>query len=159
MDVKIMTRQNATSENLSLYFKDQLAKIGINATLDIQETAAAYDLFAKRDFELGPWGHAYAVDDPDAVFAEFYVQGAPRNYSQVGTDEIDDLFLKQSMEQDTETRRELVREMQMLAVPQHGKTILYWSNGRSTAWNHVKDYVRHTSTYNNRRWQDVWLDA
>jgi len=159
MDATILTRQGVSYENLSLYVQDQLARVGINASLDIQETASAYDLLAKRDFDLAPWSHAYAVDDPDAVFAEFYTTGSPRNYSQISTPEIDDLYLQQSQEQDPETRRELVKELQRVAMPQHGKTIFYWSNGRETIWNYVNDYTPHTSTYNNRRWQEVWLDV
>jgi len=153
----ILTRLG--SENLSLFTQDQLKKLGINVALDVQETATAYDNLTKRNFDLAPWGHAYAVDDPDAVFSEFYITGAPRNYSEVDAPEVDDLFLKQSMEQDPETRRELVKDLQRLAVPLHGKTMMYWSNGRETKWKRVQDYVAHTSTYNNRRWQDTWLDV
>jgi len=158
IDAQILTRLGS-GENLSLYIQDQLAKVGIVCTLDIQETATAYDNFSKRTFDLGPWGHAYAVDDPDAVFAEFYTTTSPRNYSQVFDAGIDDLYLQQSQEQDPEARREMVRELQMVAMPLHGKTIVYWSNARETTWSTVKNYVSHNSIYNNRRWQDVWLDV
>jgi peptide/nickel transport system substrate-binding protein len=156
-ETTILTRN--ISENLSLFIQDQLAKVGIKATPQVLESAAAYDALNQRNFDLAPWGHAYAVDDPDAVFAEFYITDAPRNYSEISTPGIDDLFLKQSMEQDQEQRQEMVRELQRIALPKGGKVILGWSNRRGGAWNQVKDWLLHSSNYNNQRWENVWLDA
>jgi len=159
MDSTILTRQGSSFEAFSLYVQDQLAKLGINAALDIQETASAYEIMSKLDFDLAPWNHAYAVDDPDAVFAEFYITGAPRNYSQVSSPEVDDMYLAQSQEQDPETRRQMVKDLQLTAMPLYGKILTNWTNARESHWATVKNYTSHTSIYNNRRWQDVWLDA
>jgi len=158
-DATILTRQGASYEVFSLYIQDQLAKIGINTTLDVQESASAYDILAKRDFDLAPWGHGIALDDPDAVFAEFYITGAPRNYSQISTTAIDELFLKQSQEQDPEARKELVKELQYLSMPEYGKVLTTWSLAREMTWNRVQGYVLHNNIYNNRQWRQVWLDV
>src|SRR5690606_26003356 len=98
------------------FLADQWARLGINATLDVVETAGAYEAMNQRAFDLAPWSHAYALDDPDAVFAEFYLQESPRNYSGIGSQEVDDLFLQQSSELDPEARKELVNQMEMAAL-------------------------------------------
>ena len=159
LDATILTRQGASFEPFSLYIQDQLAKVGINAALDIQETASAYDILAKRDFDLAPWNHGIALDDPDAVFSEFYITGGVRNYSQVSSPEIDDLYLQQSQEQDPEARREMVKELQYVAMPEYSKVVTNWSNAREMVWDTVKDYVLHQNGYNNRQWRQVWLDV
>ncbi|MGE3845041.1 MAG: hypothetical protein AB7I50_26040 [Vicinamibacterales bacterium] len=61
---------------------------------------------SRRDFDLTPWSHGMALDDPDAIFAEFYLPGSPRNYSQISSPEIEEAYVTQSQEQDPERRRE-----------------------------------------------------
>ena len=158
MDGEILVRQRFY-ENLSLYTQDTLKQLGINVVMNSVETATAYDLMTKKDFDLAPWGHGMALDDPDAIFAEFYLEGSARNYSQISSPAVGEAFLKQSVEQDPEMRRELVKDLQKVAMPLHGKSIFYSGNGRQTHWNFVKGFTPgHSSSYNSVRWQETWLD-
>lgn len=152
----ILTRN--ISQDLSLYIAQMAAEIGIAMTLDVQESASAYDRLNTRNFDLAPWGHGYALDDPDALFGEFYITGASRNYSELSTPEIDDLYLQQSVERDVERRAELAQQMEIAALGQYGKIVTSWSSTRELRWSHVKNRIKHPSTYNNVRWEDVWLD-
>ncbi|MBI2886137.1 MAG: peptide ABC transporter substrate-binding protein, partial [Chloroflexi bacterium] len=104
------------------------------------------------------WSHGFALDDPDAVYGEFYNCTAPRNWSHLCTAEVDALFEKQSQEIDPAKRKALVLEMERKAVPTASKIITQWSRGRSASWKFVRDYVTHPSGYNNIRYRDVWLD-
>jgi peptide/nickel transport system substrate-binding protein len=158
-EVDLLTRAGSSFEPLSIFIVDQLQKVGIKSKVNIQETATAYDRLRTRDFDLCPWSHGFALDDPDALWAEFYVTGAPRNYSELSTKAIDELFLKQSSEQDQKKRLELVKELQRISIPEYGKVIMAHSQGRHAQWKKVMDHVAHASTYNNRRWESVWLNA
>ena len=158
-NTKVLTRKGASYERLSLFLVDQFAKVGINGEIDVQETAAAYDALNQRAFDLAPWSHAYALDDPDAVFAEFYLQESPRNYSGVGSQEVDDLFQQQSAELDLEARKEIVNQMEKAALALYGKTISSWSGKTEARWAYVKDRVVHSSNYNDQRWERAWFDA
>ncbi len=153
----MLTRQGASYERLSVFLRDQLGNVGINAELDVQETAAAYDALNTRAFDLAPWSHAYALDDPDAVFAEFYLTDAPRNYSEIGSAEVDDLFAQQSAEMDPEARQELVYQLEEQALALYGKVISSWGAAYEARWPSVMDRTRHYSNYNNSRWERVWL--
>ncbi|MBI2888216.1 MAG: peptide ABC transporter substrate-binding protein, partial [Chloroflexi bacterium] len=104
------------------------------------------------------WSHGFALDDPDAVYGEFYNCTAPRNWSHLCTAEVDALFEKQSQEVDPAKRKALVLEMERKAVPTASKIITQWNKTRNASWKFVKDYVRHPSSYNNIRYRDVWLD-
>jgi len=158
-ETTMMVRRGSSYERAGLFLADQFTQVGIRATINVTETAAAYEALDSRAFDLAPWGHAYALDDPDALFAEFYLQNSPRNYSGVGSQEVDDLFDRQSAEMDVEARRELVNEMEMKALALYGKTIGSWSSKTEGYWNHVKDRVGHASHYNNQRFERVWLDV
>ena len=155
--VTLMTRIG-TSENLSLFLKDQFAKIGIDAKPQVLVDAAAYEALDNRNFDLAPWGHAIALDDPDAIFAEFYLSQSPRNYSGLGSNVVDDLFAKQSQTLNAQERGKLVTEMQKQALPLYGKVILAWSLRRWSYSNKVQNYVPHVGLYNNNRHAGTWLE-
>jgi len=158
-EATILTRQGSTYEDLSLYILDSASKIGIVMTPDVQETASAYDRLNTRNFDLAPWSHGYALDDPDALFGEFYVDGASRNYSEISTPEIEDLYAKQSVELDLEKRIDLAKQLELAALGQYGKIVTSWSSTRELRWAYVMGKIKHPGGYNNKRGQDVWLDV
>lgn len=140
-----------------MYIQDQLNKVGIVAHPDVQETASAYERLNARAFDLAPCSHGYALDDPDALFAEFYTEAAPRNYSEVSSPEVEELFLKQSQELDLEARKEIAREMELVSLQLYSKVIVTWSSGTEPRWTHVQDRVKYSSLYNNWRFEETWL--
>jgi len=154
----LLTRRGSSYENHSIFLKDQLAKIGIDARPQVMEDAAAYDAFNSRNYDLGPWGHSIALDDPDAVFAEFYLSDSPRNYSGIGSPEVDALFKKQSQTLDLNERKKLVKEMQLKALPLYGKLIEAWSTRRWAWWNTVQGYTSHVGLYNYNAHEQTWVE-
>jgi ABC-type transport system substrate-binding protein len=158
MDVQILTRQGATYERLSVFIADGMKKVGINARPRVVETAAAYVDLESRNFDLAPWSHATALDDPDAIYAEFYLTNSPRNYSDLGTAEVDALYLRQSQTLNQQERVKLVHEMEKKALPLYGKIILNWSMRNWARWSHVENYTPHVGIYNHNRLAEVWLD-
>lgn len=153
----LLTRKGAEWEPASVFIRDQLAKIGIDATLNVQETATAFNLLNRGEFDLAPWVHAIAVDDPDAIFGEFYLCESERNYSAVCLPEVDGLFQRQAQELDPAERRKLVWELDRKTLLGNVKVIIGWRFDRLMHWRGVKNYRRHPSLYNNQKFQDVWL--
>jgi peptide/nickel transport system substrate-binding protein len=153
----MLTRMGTQYERISVFLKDELSKIGIEASLDVKETAAAYEVLNTRTFDTAPWGTAVALDDPDAVFGEHYTCDAVRNYSQLCLPEIDELFTKQSQTLDVEERKRLVQEMERKALTAFGRLVSHWRMTMLGHWPEVRDYRIHSSLYNNQRFQDVWL--
>ncbi|RJQ11709.1 MAG: hypothetical protein C4558_03025 [Dehalococcoidia bacterium] len=158
LEITLLIRQ-AFYENHGLFTADQLAKVGMKSKQDIVETAVAYERINKRDFDLVPWGHGVSLDDPDALWAEFYIKGAPRNYSELSTPEIEAAFLKQSVELDTAKRKELVKDLQKVSLPALGKVIYSWSIAQAAVYKQVQGYIPHVASYNNQKFQDIWLNA
>ncbi|HLC29164.1 MAG TPA: ABC transporter substrate-binding protein, partial [Dehalococcoidia bacterium] len=157
-DAVVKTRQSQGYIDGSVFAIDQLKKIGINATMKPYETAQAYDAANNADYDLLYWGHGFALDDPDAVYNEFYLCNAPRNWSRLCSPQVDELFLKQSQEMDPAKRKEMMLQLERLAVPLASKIVFKWAGKRSAHWSFVKGYTAHTSSYNNIRFDSVWLD-
>ncbi|MER3397627.1 MAG: hypothetical protein C4315_05840 [Chloroflexota bacterium] len=154
----LLTRKGAEWEPASIFIRDQLAKVGIDATLNVQETATAFSLLNRGEFDLAPWVHAVAVDDPDAIFGEFYLCDSERNYSAVCLPEVDALFQRQSQEPNPLERKKLVWELDRRVLLGNIKVIIGWRFDRLMHWQNVKNYRRHPSLYNNQRLEDVWLE-
>ncbi|MBI2885852.1 MAG: ABC transporter substrate-binding protein [Chloroflexi bacterium] len=146
------------SENLAIYVTDQLKQIGVSAPMKILDSGPAYDAAVKREFDLLPWGHGLALDDPDAHYTELYMCRAPRDYSGICDQKVTDLFVRQSQELDPEKRKQYVWDLERYAVPLGIKIILAWSESQSAHWNYVKGYVTAPSSYSNRHWKQVWFD-
>jgi peptide/nickel transport system substrate-binding protein len=158
LNVTLLVRQNFY-EDTALFTADQLTQFGWKIKQDSQETATAYDRINKRDFDLVPWGHGVSLDDPDALWAEFYIKGAPRNYSELSTPEIEAAYLKQSVELDPVRRKALVKDLEKVSLPALGKIMYYWSIGQSAVYKQVQGYITHVSSYNNQKMESVWLNS
>src|SRR5207245_2778491 len=89
------------------FVKDQLPKIGLNLTLTHADTATAQPVLIRGDFDIGPWTISINTDDPDATFSEIAITKAARNWSRVYDDQIDQLYDKQSVTFDFETRKKI----------------------------------------------------
>ena len=159
LNVGILVR-TAFYEDLCLFTGDQLTKaFGWKVKQDPAETAVAYDRMNKRDFDLVPWGHGMSLDDPDALWQEFFIKGAPRNYSELSSPEVEAAFLKQTVELDPAKRKALVGDLQKVSLPLLSKVVYYWSQGQTAVYKQVQGYSVHVSGYNNTKFQDVWLNA
>ncbi|MBI2888208.1 MAG: ABC transporter substrate-binding protein [Chloroflexi bacterium] len=156
-EAKLGVRKVAGAEDAAIYVKDQFAKIGVNISLDIQETATAYTNMEQATFDMFIWGTAYALDDPDAVYNEHYLCTAPRNYSRVCAKDVDALYEKQTRATDPAERKKLVQEMERLAIPQVHKIIVQGSQSKWGMWSFVRDYTPQASIYSNSHLEGVWL--
>lgn len=156
-DTTITTRAGQTFENLAVVVADQIKKIGVNATLVPLETTRAFDAAGRGDFALLTWGHEFALDDPDAVYGEFYACGAPRNYFGMCPQEVDSLVQRQSREVNAAVRRRLVHELERTAVGAGIKLITHWNHRVDVWWSQVRGYRPHAAPFNNARYREVWL--
>lgn len=157
--VSILTRQGQRFETFSAFVQDQLRQLGFNASVRVVETAGFNDALNKRSFEIAPVQQGYALEDPDAIFSESFLTGAPRNYSDVASAEVDALYIKQSQTINDQERLRMVNEMEEKALPLYGKTVLHWYEGR-TAWrSNVKGYLPHAGSQIGERYDDVWLNS
>jgi peptide/nickel transport system substrate-binding protein len=153
----MLTRPQPSSRRLAIFLRDQLAQIGIEASLDVQENAPAYDALHRRLFDTAPWEAAFAVADPDSVFSEFFLCRSPRNYSSLCLPEVDEAFRRQSQTLNPEERKSLVQAMERRVLHSYGCLLLHWGNYLTAQWPQVRNWIQHPSLYNNQRMQDVWL--
>ena len=154
----LVTRTGQTNVATATLMQDQLKKIGISATIVPIDSATATGRANAGEFQLLTWGHEFALDDPDAVYGEFYACDGVRNWSRLCSSEFDALYQQQSQELDPFKRHALVQQMERLGIPLGGKIVTHWNHRIDGMWSYVKNYVQHPSPFTNVRYREVWLD-
>lgn len=159
-EMKVIGRlATGTTGKAAVFVADQLAQIGIRATVDIQETATYFESLQNRNFDSIVATAASLSDDPDFVFGPYWTCNGNLNFTGVCSTEADDLFAQQSVENDPAVRAQLVNEMSRLALEQYGSVPLYQKAKAAITSVQLKNYVNHSELDNNRRWRQVWIDS
>ncbi|MDP2953640.1 MAG: ABC transporter substrate-binding protein, partial [Chloroflexota bacterium] len=153
----LLTRNIPDIVEQAVFAKDQMARLGIDAKLKIQETGLFYVIEAQHDFDALSHGVGYVSPDPDFVFGEQYVTGAGGNWGLWSNTKFDALYREQSLTADAAQRKKLARQMQELIMQDASRIILYYRNLSSLYWPEVRDWYFTPSYYVNRKMQDVWL--
>jgi peptide/nickel transport system substrate-binding protein len=91
--------------------------LGLHIDVKLVDTPSGVTSFVAGDFDLGIFGYAYNIDDPDDYVNAIYGPGA-RNYTRWKNPEFLQLLDQQSQELDQDKRRQILRKMEafLLAV-------------------------------------------
>ncbi|MEK7682052.1 MAG: ABC transporter substrate-binding protein, partial [Chloroflexota bacterium] len=138
--------------------RQQMAKIGINVTVQPLDDAIFFETTNKGNFKVSQVVLNHAIGDPDVFLLE-YKTGAPTNYTGYSNKDIDALIDKQSKTLDEAERKKLVLDIQRKILDEYVFRP-YWSPIYYQGWwNYVKGFRLPTvccQTYNSFR--EVWLD-
>ena len=147
----MITRNNVSSwQEMAVFAKDYLAKVGITADLTAIASAPFYDIANTRNFNILAAGVGISYGDPDAFYSEIWACESLRNYAGYCDQEMEALFLKQSSTLDADVRLGLVHELERKALQSQSKFLVGCGKGRQLSWKTVQGYYPHRSTYNNK---------
>ena len=157
--LKVSTRNVPPFRDPAVILIDQLKQVFIDGELEIVETALWYPKMYRKDFKIGLNLTGGGVDDPDQQLYENYACGSPRNYTGYCNPELENLFDRQSMETDTDKRKQLVWEIERKLAEDGARPIIFY-NRFAYCWQpRVKNWTMMVnSIINNFRMEDVWLD-
>ena len=158
ISIKLLVRKIALFEAVGVVLKDQWAKVGINATLDIQENASYFSSVAKRQFQADATGASYQIEDPDSIFGDYYSCKGNANAAGTCNPRLDALFDQQSGTLDVAERYKLVSELEKVALNEYGIFTMYWRNRYMGISNRLKGMTLHPNIDQNMRMEGVWLD-
>lgn len=157
--LKMVTRD--IYQDLAVWTTEQLRRVGIDAKPQLMDSAGAYAVADRGDFDIMPWGGFPALDDPDAVFTD--VGGmtfAARNFSKTNDPEIDRLYLEQTKTLETAARKRLVNDLDRRILSTFQSITLGYSSSTFAAAKSVQNKTwQFSENYTNRTMEDVWLDA
>jgi peptide/nickel transport system substrate-binding protein len=156
-ETRLLVRKGASWEPAAIFVKDQLSRVGINVTLDVQEYGVYQDRVFRREFDAAITQFANALDDPDYIFGQAYLCNSGRNYSGACEPEIDALFERQSQTADPERRRQLVWELERRAHTAAYRVLLARVAEWALYWKSVRNFKLQSSRYLTERLEHIWL--
>ncbi|MDP2954654.1 MAG: ABC transporter substrate-binding protein, partial [Chloroflexota bacterium] len=141
----------------AILMKNQLARIGIDMTVQILEPGSFYARQAAADFDSDSHGMTSATPEPDVTFGEQYTTTAGANWGKYSNPKIDELFEKQMQTMDPAQRKKILLEMQRILMDDYPRVAYFWRMGSTLFWPEVKGFVLGPNHYYGMRFQDVWL--
>jgi peptide/nickel transport system substrate-binding protein len=136
-----------------------LKKINVNIELEPMLFSQLRANEVSGNYWLSILGAAIDFDDPIDTFGQWFVTRGGRWYQRRSVPEIDKLYEQQKFMADPEARKQVIWEMDKLAMNDAGYLILHWFDLHHVRWNFVKGWtitpdIRST----NARMDSVWLD-
>ncbi|MBI2910149.1 MAG: hypothetical protein HYX92_21110 [Chloroflexi bacterium] len=153
----ILTSTSMHAKETAEFSRDQLAKGGISATIQVVELAASRDRLFKGNFEVASYADGSSHDEPDLLLNEYYLTGSSKNYGGWSSPKYDELFKTQSITLDPGRRKETIWEMQRVIHQEAPKIVVTWQSYRAIWRDEVQNWTPHRSVKRNHKFQDVWL--
>jgi ABC-type transport system substrate-binding protein len=146
-------------ESNAIYVKDRLLKIGIDATLDFQESAKYLDTLKNRQFKIEVGGAPFLVNDPDSMYTNSAKCDGTLNYSRICDRRNEELVDLQSQELDEKKRIALVHELEARLLGQYGTYKMYFRKVTKLLQNSIHGVAAHPNLDNATRLDDCWKSA
>ena len=136
-----------------------IKKIGIEVDLEPLDVTAHRGNEVSGNYFMSSLAAGLDFDDPIDTFGQLYITEGGRWYQRRSIAELDDLFARQKAEGDFEKRRELVWEMDQIAMNDASFLILHWWQFNRVQWDFVKGLTSTASARTtNARMIYTWLD-
>jgi peptide/nickel transport system substrate-binding protein len=142
--------------NAAVVIQEQLRQIGVEAELDLQESATYIDNYFKGNFDLSVTGTSSYVDPNDVIQGNFGT-GESQNGSQYSNPEVDALIAQGVAVTDQTERAAIYNQIQAILLQDLPWINLFIANQYEAYKSYVKGYI-HNPTGTNRSIRDVWLD-
>ncbi len=153
----LLVQKGEVWESTGVFTKDQLAQVGIDATLDVKEAAALFAAEDRRDYDMLGGTYTTPVDDPDAVFGQNYLCASTRNYANECFPDVDRLFASQSQIADPARRLPAVHALERASLEDVEVVILTFRVIFHMYWNTAGGFYPDYSIYLTGRHETTWL--
>lgn len=159
-ELEFLVRQRTGDPDYAVVVADEFAKLGIKARLQTFEVTVWYDKLERHDFQVSVASFNPGPVDPHVTFAERWVTGGGRNYEAVSDPRIDKLFENQARTANPEERKQLLREMERIALEEIiSVSPLHWKKVTIAYWKEVEQWGGYAiDVYEGHRMEEVWLN-
>jgi peptide/nickel transport system substrate-binding protein len=147
------------ASRVGVYVIDQWRKIGVQATHRVLETGPYFTALRSGDYEASVDFSCDFADEPDLQLTKYISSDkSPINYARYSDPVIDELFERQSREQNADRRKQLVWEFERRILGEMAHQVIILGQVRAvTLWDYVKGWKVTPSHYLNQDLGTVWL--
>lgn len=146
----------ALHEKAATFMKDQLARIGMDLTLQMMEFALWDDSRRKLNYDTIMAATTLGLDDPDVVGSNISYKLGGRTASS-DDEKILELYGRQSRTTSAEERKKLVFEIQRRVAEVVPHVLIGWQDSFIAFWPEVKNYTANSAVYAHNKLEEIWL--
>ena len=158
---EMMVRQVVEFPDQAVVYKEQLKKIGIEATLKLVDSATGFQRYLSGDWVMAPQGSAHFLIEPDAVLGRVwmpegtwarYARSAPPKWWQ-------EAYAQQAGEPNRDKRKAILRKMEdHLILEDPGcSAVTYWSARGWVMNKKIKGIHASGSVWGGFKHETTWL--
>jgi peptide/nickel transport system substrate-binding protein len=159
---EMMVRQVVEFPDQAMVYKEQLKKIGIEATIKLVDSATGFQRYTMGDWVMAPQGSGHFLVAPDALFGRVWMpDGTWAKYARYAPpDWWQEAYAQQAGEGDREKRHEILRKMEdyLIFEDPGGSAVTYWT-ARSWVMNEkIKGIHAKGSLWAGYKHETTWYD-
>lgn len=154
----VTTGYGETISREAQWIQEDLSKVGINVTLDVQD----YATYISDTWPKGKYDIIYGLQTPmlsaDEYLSTEWLSTGTRNWSNVNDPKLDEMILAQKEITDSATREEALQEIDRYIMEKVSTPLpLYVYDSQTLLSGNIRGYYPHPD-YSTREYQDVWLE-
>jgi ABC-type transport system substrate-binding protein len=162
LKAEMMVRQVVEFPDHAVVYKEQLKKIGIEATIKLVDSATGFQRYTMGDWVMAPQGSGHFLVAPDALFGRVWMpEGTWAKYARYSPpDWWQEAYAQQAGEGDREKRHEILRKMEdyLIFEDPGSSAVTYWS-ARSWVMNEkIKGIHAKGSLWAGYKHETIWYD-
>ncbi|MBI4311499.1 MAG: ABC transporter substrate-binding protein [Chloroflexi bacterium] len=156
LDLKMMVRNTGTYPLGAEFASGELKKIGINTTLELQDSNKVLDRALKVDYIIWNYWACQTTGTPEELFGSYFSSGGSRNYYGVSDPRIDNGYLDMAATSDPAQRRQKAIAMEQVILDLLPVASAPVSTSFRNAYSYVRDVPITTTFYNWDKGELVW---
>jgi peptide/nickel transport system substrate-binding protein len=156
LDVKMMTRNSSGYMRQGEMIAGELRKLGVNVTIDPQDTTVVFGRAEKLDYTLFNYWFCQTTNTPEEFIGSYFITGGSRNWMGYSNPVVDKGYLDMAATGDPVQKKKKLREMvdtiyaylPYAPMPVHTTT--------RTAYSFVKDLPLGITQYSREKNELIW---
>ncbi len=136
--------------------------LGLEIEIKLVDAPTAVNTWVSGSYDLGSWGYAYNIEDPDDYVTAIYGPGS-RNFTRWQNPAFLKLLDQQRSELDRDKRRQILRRMEDFLLTQEEPYVpLFWARRSYVVSDKVRTeagrFAPATTAQVMLKWEHVWLE-
>jgi len=161
-EAEMMVRQVVEFPDQAVVYKEQLKKIGIEATIKLVDSATGFQRYTMGDWVMAPQGSGHFLVAPDALLGRVWMpDGTWAKYARYSPpDWWQEAYTEQAGEGDREKRQEILRKMEDYLVFEDpgSSAVTYWTARSWVMSEKIKGIHARGSLWAGYKHETIWYD-
>jgi peptide/nickel transport system substrate-binding protein len=158
LKIKVSTRDLPVYRDPAVILIDQLKEIYIDGELEMIDTTRYFPKIMRKEYTIG-LNLQTSGPEPGVTLDIFFGCGSSLNWDGYCSPEVDKLIEQQSIEADTDRRKQLLWAIERKLAEDVARPIIFYNRAAACWQPYVKGLnIMVDSLFNGNRREDLWLD-